>query len=76
MLPEQLRSKVVLVGGRTRQAENIVIQSRKTKCAQKSLFYEGIQMYNAIPADVKQCDRIVLFKRKLIEFIRTSIPSM
>jgi len=46
MLPEQLGNKLVLVGNtnerRTRQADNIVIQFRRTKSAQKSLFYEGI----------------------------------
>jgi len=56
MLPEQLGNKLVLVGNtnerRTRQADNIVIQFRRTKSAQKSLFYEGIQMYNAMPSNV------------------------
>lgn len=76
MLPQQLSNKLVLVGGRTRQAENIIIQFRKTRSAQKSLFYEGIKMYNAMPAEIRQCDRLLIFKRKLKEFIVTSVPSM
>jgi len=60
MLPEQL-NRIVLVGNinerRTRQADNIIIQFRRTKSAQKSLFYEGIQMYDAMPSELKQYDR-------------------
>jgi len=42
MLPEQLGNKIVLVGNtnerRMKQADNIVIQFRRTKRVQKSLF--------------------------------------
>jgi len=50
MLPTQLRDKLQIVGNEctreTRQAGNIEFQFRKTKSAQKSLFYEGVKMYN------------------------------
>ncbi|KMQ86893.1 rna-directed dna polymerase from mobile element jockey-like protein [Lasius niger] len=50
ILPKQLRNKLDFVKemsvSRTRQADNIVIQLRKTSSAQKSLFYEGVKMYN------------------------------
>jgi len=73
MLPEQLNNKLVLVGNtierQMRQTNNIVIQFRRTKSAQKSLFYEGIQMYNAMPSELKQCDRLTTFKRMLKEYI-------
>jgi len=49
----------------TRQAGNIELQFRKTKSAQKSLFYEGVKMYNALPAEIKNCDRLDLLKRRL-----------
>jgi len=52
-----------------READNIVIQFRRTKNAQKSLFYEGIQIYNAMPSELKQCDRFTTFKRMLKEYI-------
>jgi len=48
---------------RMRQAGNIELQFRKTKSAQKSLFYEGVKMYNALPAEIKNCDRLDLMKK-------------
>lgn len=65
LLPQNLSSKLTIVEGRTRQAGNIEMQFRKTKSAQKSLFYEGIRMFNNIPAEIKLCDNIVTFKREL-----------
>jgi len=32
-----------------RQIENIAIKFRRTRCGQKSMFYEEIKMYNASP---------------------------
>jgi len=65
MLPKQLGNKIVLVGNtnerRTRQVDNIVIQFRRTKSTQKNLFYEGMQMYNAMLSELKQCDRFTTF---------------
>jgi len=42
---------------------------RKTRSAQKSLFYEGVKMYNSLPANIKQSDRLKTFKRQLKEYI-------
>lgn len=64
-MPEQLRNKLLLIGQvserQTRQAEHVRVQFRKTKSAQKSLFYEGIKMYNAIPVELKHCDSLAIF---------------
>lgn len=80
MLPEQLCNRIVFVGNvsdkQTRQSEDIIIQFRKTKSAQKSLFYIGIKMYNAIPPILKQCDSLAVFKRKLKEYILLHIPRL
>lgn len=69
LLPNQLGDRLEIVGDEgarvTRQAGNIELQFRKTKSAQKSLFYEGIKMYNVLPAEIKNCDRLELFKRRL-----------
>ncbi len=69
LLPNQLGDKLEIVGDEcarvTRQAGNIELQFRKTKSAQKSLFYEGIKMYNVLPAEIKNCDRLEMFKRRL-----------
>lgn len=76
MLPTQLRDRLQIIGNEcareTRQTGNIELQFRKTKSAQKSLFYEGIKIYNVLPAEIKNCDRLELFKRRL----RTHILSL
>jgi len=48
-----------------RQEGNIVLQFRKTKSVQKSLFYKEVKMYNALPAKIKNCDTLDLLKRRL-----------
>jgi len=68
-----LSSKIEIVGRdcdrQTRQAGNIVVTLRRTRSAQKSLFYEGMKMYNSLPIKIKQCNKIVSFKRLLREYI-------
>ncbi|KAM0724671.1 hypothetical protein ACS0PU_009055 [Formica fusca] len=58
MLPEQLRNRLEIVGNeserQTRQAGDIAIKYRRTRSAQKSMFYEGVKMYNALPAEIKR----------------------
>jgi len=73
MLAASLRNKIEIAGSerqrQTRQAGNIVLGLRKTRNAQKSVFYEGIKMYNPLPLWIKQCDRLKIFKRELREYI-------
>jgi len=71
------RNKFIIVGNEnqrtTRQAGNIVPELRKTKSAQKSVFYEGVKMYNSLPASIKQSDRLKTFKRELKEYVPNGI---
>jgi len=73
MLPVLLRNKFAIVGNEnqrlTRQAGNIMLELRKTRSAQKSLFYERVKMYNSLPANIKQSDRLKTFKQELKEYI-------
>jgi len=55
----------------TKQAENIVLP--KARIAQKNVFYEGVKMYNSLPANIKQSDKLKTFKHKLKEYIITRI---
>lgn len=77
LLPKELKQKLVVVGSRTnrvtRQAGDIFIKFRKTRSAQKSLFYEGVKMYNALPMEVKGCERLDQFKRTLKEFVMSVV---
>lgn len=78
MSTEHLRNKLLLVHDinirQTRQAENIAIQLRKTNNAQKSLFYQGAIMYNALPLQIRRCNGILSFKRMLKVFILRNVP--
>jgi len=50
MLPISLRNKIEIVGSesyRYNEAGNIVLGLRETRNAQKSVFYEGIEIYNS-----------------------------
>jgi len=49
-----------------------VLELRKTRSAQKSVFYESVKMYNSLPVGIKQCDRRT-FKRELREYILNTI---
>lgn len=73
MAPMALSNRLELVGSecdrQTRQAGNIVLTLRRTRSAQKSLFYEGIKMYNSLPTEIKQCVKIESFKRMLKVYI-------
>lgn len=77
MLPEQLSNRLRIVGEererQTRQAGDIAIEFRRTRSAQKSLFYEGLLMYNALPAEIKHCDRFEQFRRMLKEFVMNEV---
>jgi len=77
MLPVSLRDKFVIVGNEnqrlTRQAGNIVLELRKTKSVQKSLFYEGVKMYNSLPTNIKQSERLKTFKQELNKYIPSRI---
>ncbi|XP_036148907.1 uncharacterized protein LOC118647675 isoform X2 [Monomorium pharaonis] len=71
MMPEHFSNRLRIVEGerKTRQTRDIVIEFQKTRSAQKSLFYEGVLMYNALPPEVKHCNRLEMFKRMLKEFV-------
>jgi len=56
MLPVSLRNKMVIIRNESqRQAGNIVLRLRKTRNAQKSVFYEEVKTYNSLPVRMKQC---------------------
>ena len=77
MAPEALRKKLIIVGREcdkiTRQAGNIELSSRRTSSAQRSLFYEGVKMYNALPFEIKQCDRLLSYKRLLKVYVLSNV---
>lgn len=79
-VPEELRHRIEIVGDgsekETRQKGNIVLQSRKTCRAQKSVFYSGVKMYNALPSDIKQCEKVEKLKRMLKEYIICTVTRL
>jgi len=32
--------------------------SSETSNAQKNIFYKGVKMYNALPSEIRQCERL------------------
>ena len=76
-LPKELKNKLQIVGSRssrvTRQAGDIVVKFRRTRSAQKSMYYEGVNMYNALPTEVKNHERIEQYKQMLKQYILSII---
>jgi len=77
MLPVSLGNKIEMVGNvdqrRTRHAGNIMMEFRKGRNAQKSVFHEGVKMYNCLSLRIKKCNRLKVFKRELKEHILYTI---
>jgi len=77
MLPVSLKDKIAIVGSesqrQTRQAGNVVSRLGKTRNVLKSVFYEGAKMYNFLPLEARQCDRLKIFKRELKEYVLNTI---
>ena len=80
LLPEILKCKCRVIGneGRmaTRQLGNIDIGFRKTSSAQKSVFFDGLGIYNALPVDVKRCTSLAIFKRRLRDYVMGKINTL
>lgn len=79
-LPYILRNRLELVGDRdqreTRQKGNIVVQLRKTCEAQRCAFYKGTKMYNDLPEEIKQCDKMNNFKRMLKDYVIRTVTRL
>jgi len=71
MVTISLGNKCVIVGNEsqrlTRQAGNIVLELRRTRSTQKSVFYEGVKMYNFLPVRIKQCDGLLYCVSEIAE---------
>jgi len=72
MLPVSVRNKIEMVGEPDKRDGNIVLGLRKTRNAQKSVFYEEVKCDNFLSLKIKRCDRLKLFKRELKEYIISS----
>lgn len=77
MMPELLKDRLCVVehrtGRQTRQAGCIAVDFRRTKSAQKSLFFEGVKMYNSLPEEIRRCKCLVAFRRMLKDYILSSL---
>jgi len=75
--PVSLRNKIEIVGNSsrrcTRQAGRIALGLRKTKNAQKSVFYKGFKLYNALPPGIRECDKLNIFKRELKKYVLNTV---
>jgi len=71
------RNKIQIVGSENqrhaRQADNIALGFRKTRNAQKTVFYEGAKLYNSLPLRRREYDRLKIFKRELKDYILNTI---
>lgn len=77
LMPKEFKNRLQIVASRsgreTCQAQSIIIPFRKTKSAQKSMYYEGVKMYNALPTEIKGYEQVEQFKRGLKAYIAATI---
>ena len=74
MLPEYLSCDVVMVKDvhsySTRNCDNIYIKTTKKECTRRTLFCEGMSIYNALPREFKESKSLHMFKNKLLPTLR------
>lgn len=54
----------------TRNGDNLVVTRKRTRSAEKSINYEGFNLYNKLPVVTKKADTIACFRRNLIKDIK------
>lgn len=52
-----------------RNANTLAVTDATKACSQNALFYRGIQLYNAIPKEIRQIDSIKLFEKQLKNYV-------
>lgn len=55
----------------TRRADDFRLPSFTKTTTQRSLYYKGLQLYNALPQDTKQMTNIARFKKAATDFVKT-----
>lgn len=56
-----------------RNANNIVLRTPRTNYGKKTILFEGAQLYNKLPRDIKNSQSIVTFKRLLKNYLINNI---
>lgn len=77
LAPEYLRDFIIETGqvhGReTRNNRELRLPKYKTEKRKKSIFYEGIKMFNELPKETKQATNLCKFKRLCKDFIKSRV---
>lgn len=76
MLPEYLESNLVSVRDvqpyNLRNSYNLRPNRCNSSSAQCSLMYKGLNFFNSLPSEIKTESSILVFKQKLISFIKSN----
>ena len=74
MLPNYLYSRVTYVrdkhGYQTRQTDDFYVHFRKTNFSQNNLFFKGLNLFNSLPAQIKEVENIGLFRRLVSDYVK------
>lgn len=71
-LTEQIRYVREAQPYQLRNIEDFRIQRASTAAMQRSLFYNGLQLYNSLPNNVKTEHNINIFKRHIVNFVKNN----
>lgn len=58
----------------TRNSKNFVLIQPRTNYGKKSITYEGAQLFNKLPSNIKEATSLFIFKKRLKDYILEKIP--
>ena len=68
-LTDRIKYRQQIHNRNLRGANTITVTDANKACSQNALFYKGIQLFNAIPNEIKQVDSIKIFENKVKNYV-------
>lgn len=68
-LSDKIKYRQQIHNRNLRGAGTIAVTAANKACSQNALFYKGIQLFNAIPNEIRKVDSIKLFENKLKNYV-------
>jgi hypothetical protein len=59
----------------TRTSQNLRPPNYRSSFGQKSVIYNGINLYNGLPDEIKKCSQLSMFKSKLKKYVASSFSA-
>jgi hypothetical protein len=78
LVPDYIMRETVLASGvhdyPTRRRDDFRLKRCHSSAAMNSLFYKGLNVFNKMPNEAKNCDSMVAFNKICVNFIKEICP--